>query len=989
MRIFHRQFNRAQLKEEKGEILLPTLLFVLLGFIMIIPLVSFMGTGLKTGMIFKQKAETLYSADAGVEDAIWKIKYNHLKTTLEGYDPVDFNTEFTYDLPQVSGKPQVNDTAVDVIIQNLWIPKQIDAPDTATANGIIADNSVTIAGGGIKSNSSYHIAIAYNPESGDDFKLNAIGVWLPPGFTYTTGSSNLDNSSSSGKPYHSVPAVSDHMGGKAIIWSFSALDYTSFPDVSTLDEPMTTEISFNYSTTLNATPDAVSWVSYQGLSSGPTYSWDTDVRVFNVTSTADSTTVKTYLAKTEIRKVGGSLNGDYYATGNTLMRNAVYDSGHIRDTWLNTDSANTNSSSQTVTTVPSDSNIQKAYLYWTGWIRDNFLDLCSNMNNWTTGASNCWSLYNSSTFRGQWASGKTRYIYLSSDKDIRNSSKAYVSWDQYVSTPSSGNISPINPDYCSNFNNWNHGNVWTVNNNFKGLYVSSPTRDLSSMTYLNLSSYAGASGTITVSWTQGHSGTFSSSEGFDCYYATTSSAPTDPDWTLIHQFRSTEINNSSNSCVTPVITLPSRLWIKFSLVGTTPAIYFTLDNIYVRATAAYASTDGITLSVSSDSGITYTDIQTYHANITSEVDTTSQTVSVSLPSDYLNRDDLNLFRIKFTLNGFNGAGEYYYLDNIKITAVQPGIFDSIYFKINDTQVYLDAENGNYPTEGSVNTVADTSSDIINATSGTKGYSFACFKDVTDLIKAFSEGGDWSDPEPENRADGNGNAKYTIGNVMASLGVDGHDSYGDQLAHAGWSLIIVYQSPETLGHTIILRDLFSFADDDTTANPMRGDLDFDKNGLPGGDIAGFTVPAQTKDADGNWEQDAAKITCFVGEGDAHLDGDFIALNAPAQYWDTNFSTDPPSSIPLYYKLWDGESSATNNSSTQRNNVWNSLSTTCTADGIDVDTFTIKWTDGLISPGQTSAHFDMYTDDDNWNLVYVIFSFRSEVVTSGSLSYLIRG
>jgi hypothetical protein len=225
--------------------------------------------------------------------------------------------------------------------------------------------------------------------------------------------------------------------------------------------------------------------------------------------------------------------------------------------------------------------------------------------------------------------------------------------------------------------------------------------------------------------------------------------------------------------------------------------------------------------------------------------------------------------------------------------------------------------------------------------------------------------------------------------MASIGVDGQSDYGDQLAHAGWSLIIVYQSPETLGHTIILKDLFSFADDDTTANPMRGDLDFDKNGLPGGDITGFTVPAQTKDAQGNWEQDAAKITCFVGEGDEHIYPDFIALNAPAQYWDTNYSSFPPSSIPLQYKLWDGEGSATNNSTTQRNNVWNGLSTTCTADGIDVDTFTIKWSDGLITPGQTSAHFDMYTSQDNWNLVYVIFSFRSEVITGGSLSYLIRG
>ncbi len=72
-KIFKKIINRSY-DGEKGEIILITLAFMLLGFLLIVPLVSFMGTGLKTGMIYNDKTDALYSADAGIEDAMWQIK---------------------------------------------------------------------------------------------------------------------------------------------------------------------------------------------------------------------------------------------------------------------------------------------------------------------------------------------------------------------------------------------------------------------------------------------------------------------------------------------------------------------------------------------------------------------------------------------------------------------------------------------------------------------------------------------------------------------------------------------------------------------------------------------------------------------------------------------------------------------------------------------------------------------------------------------------
>ena len=88
------------------------------------------------------------------------------------------------------------------------------------------------------------------------------------------------------------------------------------------------------------------------------------------------------------------------------------------------------------------------------------------------------------------------------------------------------------------------------------------------------------------------------------------------------------------------------------------------------------------------------------------------------------------------------------------------------------------------------------------------------------------------------------------------------------------------------------------------------------------------------------------------------------------------------IPDLYKLWDGTYPV------NKNNVWNSDSIGMTQPGVDIDTFTIPWSSGLINPDDTQARIDIYTQNDNWMLVYMILSVRSETVTSGTIHYVIR-
>jgi hypothetical protein len=315
-----------------------------------------------------------------------------------------------------------------------------------------------------------------------------------------------------------------------------------------------------------------------------------------------------------------------------------------------------------------------------------------------------------------------------------------------------------------------------------------------------------------------------------------------------------------------------------------------------------------------------------------------------IPAEYLT----STFKIRFYLHGFaegkGGNSEYCRIDDIHIGAVA------------DTNITFKIGNPLAPDySGSV--TADEFWILGNAATGE--YSYSCKKDVSALVATYSLEGD-----DENRT---GNGEYTVEGVDADT--------GEHWSYAAWSLIIIYSSPETAGHQLYLFDRFAFCN-------KYEDLDFDFDGEPGGDIDGFIIPEPIEG-----ETIAARLTCFVGEGDEAWHDDFIALNAPEEYRDN------PWSIPNTYKLWDGIT--TNyNSEAAPNNVWNSKfrvgdTGSSSIDGIDIDTFQITWGIGLLHADDTSAHIDIYTNYENFNLIYLILSVRSKTTIGGTTHYLISG
>ncbi len=310
--------------------------------------------------------------------------------------------------------------------------------------------------------------------------------------------------------------------------------------------------------------------------------------------------------------------------------------------------------------------------------------------------------------------------------------------------------------------------------------------------------------------------------------------------------------------------------------------------------------------------------------------------SYTIPNDYLTDN----FRVRFFVEGFSDWGQYVYIDDITIYA-------SAGSSVEDAKVNRVIFNDNQITtsEWQVEPTPDSTAP--------DSWSYSCYYDATDIVIAELDSdmsgtftlGHW--------LEGSGYSLYPSGTTaypLATPAVKTGGSYPTQYhwTYAGWSLLIIYSSPETKGHQLYLFDTFHYVGEGGAPTEVPFS------------ISGFLAPDDTS---------GSHLTYFVGEGDDHWTGDSIEING-------NPLSEPPDNP------W--------------NNIFNSYSNTITEttfkSGIDIDTFDMS---AYIDPGDTSAEVILVTRRgaenvaEIYNLVYIILSFRSEVTTGGAISYLIKG
>jgi hypothetical protein len=659
---------------QRGSAMILVLIFMAVAGMVVPPLLTYMTTGLKAGIVFEQKTQALYAAESGVNDGLWFVRWlndgvaNLFGEAYTKYGFYEYSPQYEW---SYTVNETMNDLAVDVTFQNVWIPQDIPAPSESQARGIIEAAKLLVLGSaGI--GSEYKIEADFYPGEGDDLQVETLGVWLPPGFAYVEGSSTLETDFDTSTYITSVEANIPWASGKAVIWHFASIPFGEFgPDVEDGDIPIKSSITFQYTAdNPGMLPVAVAWMTTSGATGVP-FTWDANVKVYRIESTASDVSVQVYATRSETRQLGAAVKGDYVAIGNVLETDTGDD--EERDRLLKETSA-TVTSGQGVGKVPATATIRDAWLYWSGWVNDGHPE-----DVWTDDADEF------ATVQTVWSDDCASFTTTQT----------------------------LFQDACDNYNNWTRGGStdWDINNyRFRAHHSSGRDRNLTLTSGINLQPYLGK--TVTIAWDQSTSGTLGSADGLDYQVSGNGGGA----WSgTMTAFRNDV--TSTYTYTIPDIYKGTGFKIRFLLVDTAGSgEYIYVDNIRIQEThnrwdagAAWAATGGqfrghypgsggdpartltkssgvdlspyigqtVTISwyLSEDGTLgsgdalrySFSDIDSSWSPWTDAFrdDISAGTRTVTIPVEYVGSG----FRVRFYLEGFAGANAY--IDNITVTATNP------------------------------------------------------------------------------------------------------------------------------------------------------------------------------------------------------------------------------------------------------------------------------------------------------------------------------
>jgi len=118
------------IRDEKGQALVMVLILLLIGGLISAPLLSYMGTGLNTGEVYARRTDELYAADAGVEDAVWKIQNS------DGYLPCSPGSPpRNYTITDVNGKSVAVNITAELSVEEITFTYRVLSTSTGDGSG--------------------------------------------------------------------------------------------------------------------------------------------------------------------------------------------------------------------------------------------------------------------------------------------------------------------------------------------------------------------------------------------------------------------------------------------------------------------------------------------------------------------------------------------------------------------------------------------------------------------------------------------------------------------------------------------------------------------------------------------------------------------------------------------------------------------------------------------------------------------------------------
>ncbi|MBI2869057.1 MAG: hypothetical protein HYX96_04445 [Chloroflexi bacterium] len=287
---------RKFLRETSGQILIPALIVLGLSGIISVPLLNLVNTGIKTTGIYQGNTRNIYAADAGVQKALWYIKYD--PDIVSDRQNNNFGRSYTYPAFNVNG------SSVAVSINYIWL---LSGVVDITNGAYPHDAWLGMSMGGAADPSGDPdqpgtFTITFNYSQSGNKKIQQMGVWLPHGFTYVPGSSSTaifpTNIITSADPNSITPTY----GGTNLSWTISPS--FSFQGLN----PPTATHKFRYLPGDSLPTGAAAWVKSQSNDIG--YQWDNALWWYDIAVTAtDGSSGKITTVKATVVNNSGTTPG--------------------------------------------------------------------------------------------------------------------------------------------------------------------------------------------------------------------------------------------------------------------------------------------------------------------------------------------------------------------------------------------------------------------------------------------------------------------------------------------------------------------------------------------------------------------------------------------------------------------------------------------------------------------------------------------------------
>lgn len=200
IRVVIKRLSEAK-RGESGQVLPVVLIMMALGSLLIVPSLDYVSTSLNAGEIVEEKVEGLYAAEAGVEDALWK---------LDNDKPASFPHSY-----EITG---INGMSVSVVIDETTT---VSGKEVGSSGG--HDEYLEVTKWVTYDAGTYYYTLQLANNGTGNVKIEMILIDFPPNLEYVEGSTG-------GDIFGSDPAiVGDADTGITLYWEFLP-PYPSIPE---------------------------------------------------------------------------------------------------------------------------------------------------------------------------------------------------------------------------------------------------------------------------------------------------------------------------------------------------------------------------------------------------------------------------------------------------------------------------------------------------------------------------------------------------------------------------------------------------------------------------------------------------------------------------------------------------------------------------------------------------------------------------------------